>query len=93
MTFTIYEIALGILAANVIIAAALFIRHLIRPHFKYYGCVTGCDNGRQYERVNNKMEPVQCVYCLEVEAQRRHPYITQPITQYTREELEDILRS
>jgi len=61
------------------------------PKIKYYGCKSGCDNGRDYHRVNGKMEPVQCIYCLEVEVLRRYPHLAPPITQYTREELQAFL--
>ena len=73
--------------------AGLLLARSRHPKFKYYGCVTGCDNGRDYKLVNGEIVPVQCIYCLEVAVQDRHPHITQPITQYTREELEDILHS
>ena len=93
MTFTIFEIALGVLAANLIAAAAIFIHHrLMRPpKFKYYGCVTGCDNGREYHLVDGQMEPAQCIYCLEVEVQRRHPQLKGEIIQYTKDELQSFL--
>ena len=91
MAFTIYELVLGVLAANLIAAAAIFIHHRLKPKFKYYGYVTGCDNGRDYHLINGQMEPVQCVYCLELEVKRRHPQLKGEVIQYTRDELQSFL--
>lgn len=56
----------------------------------YNNCKAGCDAGVTYTRRFGMMYPIQCIYCLEMEVQKRFPDIEE-VQRFTRDELTAML--